>query len=386
MSTSSRWEDWASAKNAKARAKNRWRELTELDASGVRGVLAGQPFVSFSSNDYLGLSVHPAVLGAAHEALGRWGAGAGSARLLYGSRPVHHDLEAELAAWKSSQAALLFPSGYATNVGVLSALAGRGVLICGDALNHASIIDGCRLAVSLGASYETFPHLEAGAIETLLAGWEGRALVVSDTVFSMDGDVASVSDLAEVCARHGALLVLDEAHAVLGPHPDELPCEVLRVGTLSKMLGSQGGFVAGRQEMVELLVNQCRSFVFTTGLSPASAASALAALRVLRSEEGERLVRTLHRHATTLAPHRKEPAPIVPVLTGSEATALAASAALRERGILVPAVRPPTVPPGSSRLRISLSAAHTDAEVRDLLKALDSLGLSPGPAGDHPPQ
>lgn len=381
MPPSDSWAEWAAAKNAKARAKDRWRELTAFDAKGPRGELAGRPVVSFASNDYFGLSAHPAVAAAAQDALLRWGAGAGSARLLGGSRPVHQELEAELAAWKASDAALVFPSGFQANVGALSALAGPGVLVAGDALNHASIIDGCRLASALGATFEAYPHLDAGAASRLLARWDGRAVVVTDTVFSMDGDVAPVEELAEACARHGALLVLDEAHAALGPHPRDLPCETLHVGTLSKMLGSQGGFVAGRREMVEALVNRCRSFIFTTGLAPPSAAAALAALRVLLSPEGDALVAALRRHATRLAPERATPSPIVPVVVGSEAAALEAASQLLRQGLYVPAVRPPTVPPGTSRLRISLSAAHSDEEVSLLQSSLAGLAATAGRHG-----
>lgn len=376
MPLSSSWAEWSAAKNAKARAKARWRELEDLDARVLRGKLAGRQVVSFASNDYLGLSAHPSVLAAAHEALDRWGAGAGSARLLGGSRPVHSELEAELAAWKGAESALAFPSGFQANVGALSCLAGPGVLFAGDKLNHASIVDGCRLATALGARFETYPHCDAGAAKRLLAEWPGRAVVVTDTVFSMDGDVAPVEELAEVCAAYGALLVVDEAHAVLGPHIGELGCEVLRVGTLSKMLGSQGGFVAGRREIVELMVNRCRSFIFTTALAPVSAAAALAALRVLRSPAGAGLVETLRGHAARLAPGRASPSPIVPVVMGTEAAALRAAARLAEWGLYVPAVRPPTVPPGSSRLRISLSAAHSEDEVSLLLDALDRLGVT----------
>ena len=371
------WAEWAAAKNRKARARDRWRSLAGLDALGLRGTLEGQAVVSYSSNDYLGLSVHPKVLAAAHEALERWGASATASRLIGGSRPVHRELEAELASWKRTEAALIFPSGFATNLGVLSALAGPGVLICGDALNHASIVDGCRLAGALGSEVATYPHRDAVAAEGLLRSWAGRAIVVTDTVFSMDGDSAPLSRLAEACTNHGALLVLDEAHAVLGPHPVELPCPVLRVGTLSKMLGSQGGFVAGPKDIVDLLVNRCRPFIYTTGLAPASAAAALAALRILLSDEGEYLVSRLRQHAARVAPSREEPSPIVAVVTGSEASAIRASAELLQRGLYVPAIRPPTVPPRSSRLRVSLSAAHSDEDIGRLTSAMADLGMAP---------
>ena len=371
------WEEWAQVKNAKARAKGRWRELTELDLRGPRGTLAdGRPVVSFASSDYLGLSGHPAVVAAAQAAIEQWGTGSGAARLISGSRPVHRELENALAAWKATEAALVFPTGFSANLGVLSALAGPQVLICSDILNHASIIDGCRLAGAQGAKVEFYPHADVGAVAALLrassapASPRPRAIVVTDSVFSMDGDSAPVGGLAQACAEHGALLVLDEAHAVLGPPADALGCEVLQVGTLSKFLASQGGFVAGRRVMIEMLVNRCRPFIFTTALAPASAAAARAALAVLRSEEGTGLLQRLRRYASRFSPDGGAPSPIVPVLTGTEGATLAAAASLLDQGLLVPAVRPPAVPPGRSRLRATLTAAHTETEVETLAEAL----------------
>jgi 8-amino-7-oxononanoate synthase len=329
--------------------------------------------VSFASNDYLGLSQHPAVVAAAHAALDQWGAGSGSARLIVGSRPVHSQLEEALAAWKHSDRALLFPTGFAANLGVLSTLAAPGVRVCSDELNHASIIDGCRLG---RGDVHVYPHRDVDAVDELLRDTE-RAVVVTDTVFSMDGDVAPVDDLIDVCARHGALLVLDEAHAVLGPSllvPDG--ADVLRVGTLSKTLGSLGGFVAGPRAFVDFLVNRARPFIFTTASTPADTAAALAALRVLRSDEGESLEATLRRHVDRIAPGH--PSPIIPIVLGDEQRALAASAALLERGLLVPAIRPPTVAAGTSRLRIALSAAHSDDQITLLSNALgETVGESP---------
>jgi 8-amino-7-oxononanoate synthase len=369
------WNEWAEGRNAKARAKDRWRAPTEFDALGPRGVLAdGRTVVSFASNDYLGLSAHPQVVAAAHEALSRWGAGAGASRLVSGSRPVHSALEVALADWKNAEAALLFPTGFAANLGVLSSLAGPGVLICYDERNHASIIDGCRIGKALGARAETYHHCDVAAVSALLATAPGRAVVVTDTVFSMDGDVAPVSELAGLCAREDALLVLDEAHAVLGPHFDEPACELLRVGTLSKTLGSLGGFVAGPRALVEMLVNRSRPFIYTTAPAPANAAAALAALQVLRSPEGQELLERLRAHCARLRP--AAPSPIVPLVLGAEHAALSASAALLDEGLFVPAIRPPTVPPGASRLRVTLSAAHTDQEVERLVSALGRLGLA----------
>jgi len=370
------WAEWAEAKNAKARAKGRWRKLADFDAIGPRGLLNdGRRVVSFASNDYLGLSAHPMVLAAAHDAIDKWGAGAGASRLVSGSRPVHSGLEAVLADWKSSETALVFPSGFATNLGVLSAIAGPQVLICSDELNHASIIDGCRLAKNLGAVVEVYPHCDLDAVSKLLSCASGRAVVVTDAVFSMDGDVAPVNELAQACSQHDALLVIDEAHSVLGPHFADFPCETLRVGTLSKTLGSQGGFVAGKRLMTEMLVNRSRSFIFTTALAPANAAAAKAALEVLRSQEGEQLLGRLRGHVARFGGAGTVLSPIVPVVVGGEQEALAASAALLAEGLLVPAIRPPTVPPGTSRLRVTLSAAHTDQEVLQLVSSLERLGL-----------
>jgi 7-keto-8-aminopelargonate synthetase-like enzyme len=196
----------------------------------------------------------------------------------------------------------------------------------------------------------------------------------------MDGDLAPLNELAQACSEHDALLVIDEAHSVLGPHFSDLPCEVLRVGTLSKTLGSQGGFVAGKRLMTEMLVNRSRSFIFTTALAPANAAAAKAALEVLRSQEGEQLLGRLAGHVarfngTGTTGTGPALSPIVPVVVGGEQEALAASAALLEEGLFVPAIRPPTVPPGTSRLRVTLSAAHSDQEVLQLLSALERLGL-----------
>jgi 7-keto-8-aminopelargonate synthetase-like enzyme len=214
-----------------------------------------------------------------------------------------------------------------------------------------------------------YRHADADYVDAMLANHGGPAIVVTDTVFSMDGDVAPVDDLARICAVHGALLVLDEAHAVLGPDPNLTHVDAVRVGTLSKTLGALGGFAAGTQSMMELIVNRARSYIFTTASSPADAAAATASLRVLRSEEGQRLRCRLRSLVERVVPGH--PSPIIPIVIGDEGAAVAASNALFERGLLVPAIRPPTVPPGSSRLRVALSAAHTDAHVDALVDGLD---------------
>ena len=352
------WTDWVDAECQAVEAAGRWRRIRDLD-EGV---------VNFASNDYLGLSRHPGVVAAAHAALDRWGAGAGAARLVAGSRAVHSELEVALAEWKREPAALLFPTGYAANLGVLATFGRAGTRVLSDERNHASIVDGCRLS---RAEVCVYGHGELDHVDDLLRSSPGPAIVITDTVFSMDGDVAPVAELAERCSAHGALLVLDEAHAVLGPDPGLDGVDHLRVGTLSKYLGSLGGFVAGARRFVDLLVNRARPFVFTTASTPADTAAGLAALGVLRSEEGAALVSQLRGHVERLRPGH--PSPIVPVMLGDEARAMAAADGLRERGLLVPAIRPPTVATGTSRLRISLSAAHTDEDMQLLVDGLEAV-------------
>ncbi len=367
------WRAWADDERRAIHAAGRWREPRDFDAAGPEGKLApdGRPVVSYASNDYLGLTQHPAVVAAAHAALDRWGAGSGSARLIVGSRPVHGELESALADWKGTERAVVFPTGFATNLGVLTAFGGPDVLVCSDELNHASIIDGCRLS---RARTEVYRHCDLDHLDALLADASGsRGIVVTDTVFSMDGDVAPVAELVELCARRGALLVLDEAHAVLGPEADLAVdgLDVLRVGTLSKTLGSLGGFVAGTARLTELVVNRARSYIFTTAPTPADAAAALAAVGVLTSPEGGALRARLRANVARLRP--EHPSPIVPVVLGDEDVTVAAAAALLEQGILVPAIRPPTVAPGTSRLRVALSASHTPEQVDTLRHALAHL-------------
>jgi 8-amino-7-oxononanoate synthase len=377
------WSAWAEDSGDVIRALGRWRAPRDLDSRGQVGWRDGVEVVSFASNDYLGLTAHRAVIAAAHDALDRWGAGSGSARLIVGSRPVHTELEAELALWKESDAAVVFPTGFAANLGAISALASDDVTVCSDELNHASIIDGCRLARARGAALSVWRHGDLDQLASTLAETAAhgrRAVVVSDTVFSMDGDEADVAALAGLCAMHGALLVLDEAHAVLGPavDPGDIGCEVLRVGTLSKTLGSLGGFVAGPRSLVELLVNTSRPYIFTTAPTPADSAAALAALHVLRSAEGAALVARLRRHVDRVA-GSSHPSPIVPVVIGGDQEALDASERLLELGLLVPAIRPPTVPPGAARLRVTLSAVHSDHQVERLVAALASLAVPSAP-------
>ena len=382
------WSAWVDAACDEVAAAGRWRAPRQFDARGHDGLLTSdpsradsQPVVSFASNDYLGLATHPAVVAAAHAALDQWGAGSGASRLVTGSRPVHHELEAALAEWKGTDAAIVFPTGFAANLSVLSVFAAGGVAVHSDELNHASIIDGGRLA---RADIRIYPHSDLEALDAALsaeASTGRRSIVVSDTVFSMDGDAVDLEGLVAVAARHGALLVLDEAHAVLGP---DLAggtragggADVLQVGTLSKTLGSLGGFVAGPKRFIDLLVNRARPYIFTTAPTPADAAAALAAIGVVRSTEGDELRTRLSglvarlAGAIGLADH---PSPILPLVIGAEDAAVAASSALLQQGLWVPAIRPPTVAPGTSRLRITLSATHTDQQVDRLVAGLAGL-------------
>lgn len=345
--------------------------------------LGGQDLVNLCSNDYLGLAADPRVRHAAARAVERYGAGAGAARLVVGDLDLHHELEARLARMKGTESALLFSSGYHVNAGVVGALVGPGDAVFSDAWNHASIIDGCRLS---RAEVHVYPHGDVAALSALLAASRARRrLVVTDAVFGMDGDAAPLREITGLCARHGAMLYLDEAHStgVLGASGSGL-AEALGVtgevdvlmGTLGKALGSFGAFVAGSRMLTEWLVSRARTFVFTTALPPASCAAAIAALDVLEGEPGRRArldalsVRMKAGLEERGFPMRGVVAPIFPVVLGEERRALEASRLLRERGFLVKAIRPPTVPRGTSRLRVSLTASHTPEQVDGFLAAL----------------
>ena len=348
---------------------------------------SGERLVNFSANDYLGLASHPAIRQALADGARQWGTGAGASRLVCGDYLPHQALEQELARFEGTESAVLFNSGYAANCGLVPAFAGPEDAVLSDALNHASLVDGCRLS---RARTEVYPHADVAALEAALrrARQKGarRVLVATDTVFSMDGDLAPLGQIAEACERHGALLVADEAHAtgVLGPRGAGLVAQLglggrvdLRMGTLSKAAGAFGAYVAATRACCELLVNRARPLIFSTGLPPAVPHAALTALRILEGEEGDalrgRLRRNVERFAVglrALGLPAEAATPIFPVVLGTPEAALSASAQLRRRGLLVKPIRPPTVPAGSSRLRIALTAAHTDAHLDLLLSAL----------------
>ena len=377
------WDGVASAALDAVVEANQLRRPRDLEGGSPRTALSktGQSVVSFASNDYLGLTRHPAVRAAARTAIDDYGTGSGSARLIVGSRPVHTRLEERIATWRGAEAAVLFTTGYAANLGVIATMGRWASVICSDELNHASIIDGCRLA---RAPTRVFPHRDPAAVDDLLGRSEGPGMVVSDSVFSMDGDLAPIGELSEVCAARGALLVLDDAHLVLD-HPESLHphCRVLRVGTLSKAVGALGGYATGPRTFMDLLVNAARSYIFTTAATPAAAAAAAAAIDVIDSPEGSELKRRLRTNIDRIRP--SHPSPIVPIIVGDEDRALAASEALREQGILVPAIRPPTVPAGTSRLRVTVSAAHAGEDLDRLTDALRRAGIDARGARRSPP-
>lgn len=359
------------------------RRLCLDSPQGAEVVLGGRRLVNFCSNDYLGLAAHPEVTAALARGAERWGAGSGAAHLVCGHLAPHRRLEEALAEFTGRPRALLFSTGYMANLGVVAALAGRGDTVLEDRLDHASLIDGARLS---GARLLRYRHADAADLESLLDAAAGRALVATDGVFSMDGDLAPLPELAAACRRHGAWLMVDDAHGLgvtgatgrgslehFGLDTDAVP---VLVGTLGKALGTFGAFVAGATELVEHLVQHARSYIYTTALPPAVAEATLAALAVVRREPGRRehlhaLVARFRAGAAELdLPAAPSATPIQPILLGDSDAALAAAAALREQGFLVQAIRPPTVPEGTARLRVTLTAAHSEAQVDALLAAL----------------
>ena len=348
-------------------------------------VIDGQRYVSFASNDYLGIAQSAEVAEAVQNSVARNGWGSASSALIVGRSAMHAELERRLATFVEKEAALLFPTGFAANVGTIPALVGRGDLILSDAKNHASIIDGCRLS---RAEIVIFPHRDTSAVRASLAAAPNtaRKLIVTDSVFSMDGDVAPLGELAAISAEFNAILMVDEAHGlgVIGPRGRGVAAEQnvaesvdVLVGTLSKSFGSHGGFVAGSRQLVDYLANRARSYVFSTAAPVAASAAALAALGIIRDQPerreqllamSEHLRNRLTAQGWALGGGHTH---IIPIILGSEPAALELTEFLRDRGFWVPCIRPPTVPPGESCLRISLASTHSQAMVDGLLEALD---------------
>jgi glycine C-acetyltransferase/8-amino-7-oxononanoate synthase len=364
-----------------------YRELRVVEsAQGRQVILDGREVLLLCSNDYLGLAGDPALRAAAAEAAEQWGAGAGASRLVSGNMRVHRELERELADFKGHESCVLFGSGFLANTGVIPALAGPGDVILSDSLNHASIVDGCRQSRAETIVYD---HCDLDSLEAGLArGANREKLIVTDAVFSMDGDVAPLVDIVDLADRHGARIVIDEAHAtgVIGPGGRGLVAALgltdridVVIGTLSKALGSYGAFVCCDRTMAAFLVNRARTLIFSTALPPPSVAAARAALRIVR--EQPEIVERLRSNARLL---RRElvaagfavPAgdtPIVPLLVGEPADATALSEAALRRGVFAQAIRPPTVPDGTSRLRLVTMATHTED---DLCRAAAALAAA----------
>jgi len=365
------------------------REMRVIEsAPGARVRLGGRDVLLLCSNDYLGLAEDPRVRTAAAEAAERWGAGAGSSRLVAGNMVPHAELEAELAAFKGSEACVLFGSGFLANTGVIAALAGRGEVVVSDALNHASIVDGCRLA---GAETVVYAHANLDALaEVLEQAGDRPATVVTDSVFSMDGEPAPLAGIVELARRHGARVIVDEAHAtgVVGPGGRGLVAALglegevdVVVGTLSKALGSYGAFACCDSVTASLLINRARTLIFSTALPPPSVGAAREALRIVREEPS--VVERLRANARVLRDElaaqgfavKEGEVPIVPLVVGDPHAAMALCEAALAEGVFAQAIRPPTVPDGTSRLRLVAMASHDPAELRDAARLLGRLAV-----------
>ncbi|HEY5976161.1 MAG TPA: 8-amino-7-oxononanoate synthase [Geobacteraceae bacterium] len=377
------------------REQGLYRSLRRVDGPQTRRVLLdGQEVLLLCSNNYLGLADHPRLKAAAIDAIDRYGVGSGAARLVSGNLVLHEELEARLAAFKKCEAALVFNSGYSANTGIIAALVGRGDTVFSDRLNHASIVDGCLLS---RAGFIRYPHGDVATLRRLLEQHQGkgRALIVTDGVFSMDGDLAPLRELVALKREFGALLMVDDAHGtgVLGDggRGSAEQCGVMadidiQMGTLGKALGSFGAYAAASAELVDYLRNKARSFIFSTSLPPSVLAASLAAIDLVDSPEGAAL---RHRLGASAAHFRSGLAAagfatlgsatqIVPALVGEAALTMEFSRRLLAQGIFVQGIRPPTVPAGSSRLRCTIMATHTDDDLAEALATITSIGRQLG--------
>ena len=370
------------------RAQGLHRELRRVDSpQGPRIQIAGRALLNFSSNDYLGLANHPTLKTAAVHAVEKFGAGAGASRLVCGSLAPFHELEETLAAFKATEAAVTFATGYAAALGTITALLGKDDIIITDQLIHASMVDAARLG---GAKLRIFAHNDLNDLEAILK-WATQGprqiLIVTESVFSMDGDHAPLRELVALKERYGAWLMVDEAHAtgLYGANRRGLAEALgvsdrieIQMGTLGKALGASGGYVCGSRALIDFLVNRARSFIFSTAPVPAAAAAAMAGVRLVQSDEGKARRDQLWQRAAALKseiPNLKSDhaSAIIPLIVGDEGQALATASALRERGFFVPAIRYPTVARGAARLRITLTANHAMNDIIELTRALKTL-------------
>ncbi|ATP42899.1 8-amino-7-oxononanoate synthase [Pseudomonas putida] len=372
------------ARLAERRAADLYRQRPLLESpQGPEVVVDGQPLLAFCSNDYLGLANHPEVIAAWQAGAEQWGVGGGASHLVVGHSTPHHQVEEALAELTGRPRALLFSTGYMANLGAITALVGQGDTVLQDRLNHASLLDGGLLS---GARFNRYLHNDPASLASRLDKAVGNTLVVTDGVFSMDGDLADLPALAKVARARGAWLMVDDAHGLgtlgaqgggivehFGLGIDDVP---VLIGTLGKACGTAGAFVAGSEALIEALVQFARPYIYTTSQPPALACATLKSLELLRRETWRRehlaaLIRQFRLGAEQIGLQLMDsPTPIQPVLIGDSAQALRLSQMLRERGLLVTAIRPPTVPAGSARLRVTLSAAHSEAQVQLLLNAL----------------
>ena len=379
------------ARLAARRADNLYRQRPLLESpQGPQVVVDGQPLLAFCSNDYLGLANHPQVIEAWQAGASRWGVGGGASHLVIGHSRPHHALEEALAEFTARPRALLFSNGYMANMGAVTALAGQGDTVLEDRLNHASLLDAGLLS---GARFSRYLHNDAASLASRLEKAVGHKLVVTDGVFSMDGDVANLPALAREARAKGAWLMVDDAHGFgplgatgggivehFGLSQHDVP---VLVGTLGKAFGTSGAFVAGSEALIESLIQFARPYIYTTSQPPALACATLKSLELLRSEHWRRehlntLIRQFRAGAQQIGLQLMDSfTPIQPIMIGDSAEAVRLSQQLRERGVLVTAIRPPTVPVGSARLRVTLSAAHTEAQVQLLLNALNDCWRKP---------
>ena len=376
------------------RARSLLRRLREIgSAQGPNVELVGQHLVNFSSNDYLGLAADKRLRAAATHAIEQFGVGAGASRLVSGTQSPHVALERVIAKWKNVPAAIAFNSGYAAAVGTLPSVAGKNDVIVLDKLAHASLVDGARLS---GASIRIFPHNHLGKLESHLE-WarrekpDARIIVVTESVFSMDGDRAPLREIVELKSRFQALLLLDEAHAVgvIGPNGCGLATEEklsvdIQIGTMSKALGAAGGYICGSTSLIEWLTNRARSFIYSTAPPAAVTAAVIAAIEFLQTAAGEERRRALWKNIELLhqllssEPNRKPESAIFPFIIGQENDAMNFARALQKEGFFVPAIRYPSVARGSARLRITLTAAHAESQIRALVDSIRRLQRSSG--------
>ena len=379
-----------SARLAERRDADLYRRRPLLETpQGVNVVVDGRPLLAFCNNDYLGLANHPQVIEAFAAGARQWGVGGGASHLVVGHSTPHHQLEEALAELTGRPRALLLSSGYMANLGAVTALVGQGGTVLEDRLNHASLLDAGLLS---GARFSRYLHNDVDSLRKRLSKAEGDTLVVTDGVFSMDGDLAELPAICAAAREQGAWVMVDDAHGFgcLGRHGggivehfglglDEVP---VLIGTLGKAFGTAGAFVAGSEELIESLIQFARPYIYTTSQPPAVACATLRSLQLLRDENWRRehltgLIARFRLGVSALGLELMDsPTPIQPILVGSSARALALSAALRERGILVTAIRPPTVPRGTARLRVTLCAAHSEADVDRLLEALHQAATS----------